>query len=163
MLDTDVCTAGGANDFVRQMQIAVRAGCAARNRAATVGHKAIYELESNGDQDMVLIRAYSVICQVPLLIARAVAASRSDQEDPIKLSVMELNLQEYPGTLPRMLDGGKPDVSFLGMAGAWVYDFLHSRGLQPELEYVYNGDTRTYSLNIMIWVYSTWALSEEDE
>lgn len=162
MKGNDVCTADGANDFVRQMQIAIRAGCTARNRAAKVGHEAIYSLESNGDQDMVVVRAYSVISQVPLLIAKAVAASRADKER-IKLSVMELNLQEYPGTLPRMLDGEKPDVSLLGMAGAWVYDFLHSRGLLPELEYVYDGDTRTYSLNIMIWVHSTWALSAEDE
>ncbi len=150
MMSKFLATAFGGNDVVMRL-MAIQAGFDARKQAASIGHQAIWGLESNGSTEIALLRGFSVIGQLPLAIAKAIAASGAEQTE-VKVSAMQLNAQEYPGTLPRMLDAGQPDPSLLQFAGEMVFWHLRMSGLEPKLEYVYDGDTRTYSLDIVVTV-----------
>ena len=143
-------TVFGGNDFVLRL-LALQVGRDARVRAATVGHEAIWGLEASSNPDVATLRAVAVIGQLPLAIAKAIAAAAPEQAE-VKLSVMQLNSQDYPGSLPRMVEPTVPDVQDLGQCGASVFQYLRMAGLQPALEYVYDGDTRTYSLDITVRV-----------
>lgn len=137
------------NDLPMRL-MAINAGRKARADAAVIGHAAVVGLESNGTDEVAVLRAFDAICRMPLKIAKAVAATAVEQAE-VKVSVLELNLQEYPGSLPRMLGGaGELTRTLLSGAGAHVFDHLQVNGLEPKLEYVYHGETRTYSLDIVI-------------
>lgn len=148
MMSKFLASAFGGNDVAMRL-LAVQAGFEARNQAAAVGHQAIWGLESNGSNDVALLRAFAVIGQLPLAVAKSIAAAGAQQTE-VKVSVMQLNQQEYPGSVPRMLDAGQPDPALLAFAGQMVFSHLRMSGLEPTLEYVYDGDTRTYSLDIVV-------------
>ncbi len=104
----------------------------------------------------VLVRFLGVIGDVPNKVCQAIGATMTWENDHV-VPVMLLSTQEYPG--PKMRSPFQQPESSLSVdrlrfAAPLVFAYLEEAGFQPHLKYVYNGDIRTYSLQIAIRVKS---------
>lgn len=98
------------------------------------------------------VRAASVLGDIANKVRAAVASSMR-WEDDLVVDVMELSAQEYPGRVPRWPSEAPVetlDPNLLSFAGRRVFETLAQSGRKPVLKYSYNGDIRTYSLQIAI-------------
>jgi len=145
-------TSDGAPSFAQLLQFAREAGLAERTIAAQSGRACFINLESADSAAVCALRKEAVLGEVPLIIARAIAISMS-WEKQLGVPVMELNHSEYPGPLWRTRSNPTPselDPKQLRLAGREVFDYLDKAGMAPHLGYVYDGTTRSYSLQIII-------------
>jgi hypothetical protein len=101
-----------------------------------------------------VVRVASVIGDLPAKVQHAVAMAKLDAKT-VSVPVMELTHAEYPGPEKRS-DYTMPvstlSVDKLKHAGAKVFELLHSTSYSPRLDYLYDGTTRTYTLQICITV-----------
>lgn len=146
---------GGLSAFIRDAEIAIEVGAADRAAAATT--RSNHEKRLSGSQrtaELQRVRVDSVMGQVPEKIAFAVGTSLLS-ETHVRVPVMELTHHEYPGPhrrSPFSMPRAELSPEKLCFAGKDVYDFLKLAGMEPELDYVFNGDIRCYSLQIVIKV-----------
>lgn len=150
MTDLQNATAAGIS-FADLIKFAQESGKQVRAEAARTGHVSIAAMEQRTDDEgMCTIRAHATIAQVPLLVARAVACS---WERDIEVPVMVLNQADFAGPAcrsPHTLPASMLIPSQLASAGKVVFDYLAAERMQPRLKYVYDGMTRTFTLQIAI-------------
>ncbi|MDZ4836989.1 MAG: hypothetical protein SGJ27_24670 [Candidatus Melainabacteria bacterium] len=143
----------GLNGFHSGIATAIIVACADR-QAATVSRAHHEERMVAPDRlnDETLIRFLSVIGDIPNKVRQEIGVSMTWDDDHV-VPVMLLSHQEYPG--PKMRSPYQQPESSLSVdrlcfAAPLVYSYLEDAGYQPHLKYVYNGDIRTYSLQIAI-------------
>lgn len=147
---------GGLTAFMTNNATAVMAACAVR-KAAADGPAAAQSAKDAYETDLVSVRVTNVLGQVPQKIFEAVSASIEGRDTLVKVPVMELSFAEYPGPAPRSnfsLPQEQVSPSNLKNAGLEVFWYLDLCQLDPRIEYVYDGNVRTYSLQIVIRVHT---------
>jgi hypothetical protein len=134
---------------------AIAVACADR-QAATVSRAHHEERLVAPDRltEEVLVRFLSVVGDIPNKVREQIGASMTWEHDHV-VPVMLLSHKEYPG--PKMRSPFQQPESSLSVdrlcfAAPLVFSYLEDAGYEPHLKYVYNGDIRTYSLQIAIRV-----------
>lgn len=134
---------------------ALAVACSDR-QAATVtrAHHEAHLVSPERLESEVLIRFLSVVGDIPNKVRQHVGVTMTWEDDHI-VPVMLLSHEEYPG--PKMRSPFQQPESSLSVdrlrfAAPLVFQYLEDAKLQPHLKYVYNGDIRTYSLQIAIRV-----------
>ncbi len=125
-----------------------------RAQAAKSGHASFIRLESSESDGVSILRKQAVLGELPLKVARAVAITMS-WDNEVRVPVMVLNHSEYPGSQyrsPANIPETALDPGALRLGGKAVYDYLCGAGMSPSLGYLYDGMTRTYTLQIFITV-----------
>ena len=147
----NTATTSDTKTLAQLIEFARESGRHVRAQAARTGYASIVEMEQREeDAGMCAIRAQATIAQVPLLVARAIACSWDQQ---IEVPVMVLNQADFPGPSCRSPHNMPPSMltpSQLGSAGKVVFDYLAAEGMNPLIKYVYDGMTRTFTLQIAI-------------
>lgn len=153
MQKTAIHSAFTTNGFHAGIATAITVACADR-QAATVSraHHEEHLVSPDRLMDEALVRFLSVIGDVPNKVRQQIGCSMTSDHEHV-VPVMLLTRDEYPG--PKMRSPFQQPESSLSVdrlcfAAPLVFSYLEDAGYEPHLKYVYNGDTRTYSLQIAI-------------
>lgn len=155
MHKTSIHSAIPVDGLLEGITTALAVACADR-QAATVtrAHHEAHMVSPQRLEDEVLVRFLSVIGDIPNKVRQHVGVTMTWEDDHV-VPVMLLSHEEYPG--PKMRSPFQQPVESLSVdrlcfAAPLVFSYLDDAKLQPHLKYVYNGDIRTYSLQIAIRV-----------
>ncbi len=98
------------------------------------------------------IRAAAIAGGIPLKVRRAVSASMSWDKE-VRVAVMELTSEEYPGPfyrMPSVAPEPELDSAKLAYAALAIWKYLIASGFSPKLKYIMDDDIRRYKLAIVI-------------
>lgn len=151
----------GQTQFADTLSTAVRVGLRdAKGRAApTRAEEDAYFANADRALDLAPVRMMSVLGDIPSKVRQAIAIAPSTAT-VVQVPVMELSALEYPGDVPRLPYNAPEEtlsIANLRNAGLFVHIYLmeaweKTGNYKPSLKYVYNGDIRRYSLQIVISV-----------
>jgi hypothetical protein len=153
MNKTTMHSAIAIDGFRTGIATAIAVACADR-QAATVSRVHHEERMVAPDRltDEVLIRFLSVIGDIPNKVRQTIGITMTWEDDHV-VPVMLLSREEYPGPKmrsPFQQPESSLSVARLRFAAPLVFSYLEDAGFEPHLKYVFNGDIRTYSLQIAI-------------
>lgn len=146
---------GCPQDFLFGIATAIAVGQGDRKAASIsrASHEARL-MDADRLRELIPIRTASILGSIAEKVHLATALTMT-WENLAVTPVMELTAEEYPGPMPRSpysLPRDRLDPAKLQLAAAVVYEYLRQSGLDPRLDYVYNGDIRRYSLQIVLHI-----------